>query len=112
MSAASDPASALAACARLRGERDRARSIAVALEAQVARVEALLRSPSPPKFDGAGNFEGFVGGTEHRTVGSHRAWCYQCSEWCWPRDEAGCPCCVQQVSSADLRAALNPEPTA
>jgi hypothetical protein len=41
MSAATDPASALAACARLREERDRARAIAVALEAQVARVEAL-----------------------------------------------------------------------
>jgi hypothetical protein len=22
---------------------------------------------------------------EHRTVGSHRAWCFDCSEWCYPR---------------------------
>lgn len=21
---------------------------------------------------------------EHRTVGSHRAWCHDCSEWCYP----------------------------
>lgn len=21
---------------------------------------------------------------EHRTVGSHRAWCYDCQEWCYP----------------------------
>lgn len=21
---------------------------------------------------------------EHRTVGEHRAWCYDCSEWCYP----------------------------
>jgi len=22
---------------------------------------------------------------EHRTVGSHRAWCYDCGEWCYPQ---------------------------
>jgi hypothetical protein len=22
---------------------------------------------------------------EHRTVGEHRAWCYDCSEWCYPK---------------------------
>lgn len=21
---------------------------------------------------------------EHRTVGPHRAWCYDCEEWCYP----------------------------
>ena len=21
---------------------------------------------------------------EHRTVGEHRAWCYDCGEWCYP----------------------------
>lgn len=25
---------------------------------------------------------------EHRTVGAHRAWCHDCSEWCYP----GTPC--------------------
>ena len=32
------------------------------------------------------NFEGHGGREcgEHRTVGSHRAWCYDCSEWCYP----------------------------
>ena len=28
---------------------------------------------------------------EHRTVGEHRAWCYDCREWCY-RDE-GCIRC-------------------
>lgn len=28
---------------------------------------------------------------EHRTVGPHRAWCYGCSEWCYPSD--GCMGC-------------------
>jgi hypothetical protein len=22
---------------------------------------------------------------DHRTVGSHRAWCHDCHEWCYPR---------------------------
>lgn len=34
----------------------------------------------------ADNFEGheprYCG--EHRTVGPHRAWCWQCTEWCYP----------------------------
>lgn len=28
---------------------------------------------------------------EHRTVGPHRAWCYECREWCYPFD--GCIRC-------------------
>jgi hypothetical protein len=28
---------------------------------------------------------------EHRTVGAHRAWCYDCSEWCYP--STGCKGC-------------------
>jgi hypothetical protein len=24
---------------------------------------------------------------EHRTVGSHRAWCFDCSEWCYSRSQ-------------------------
>ncbi len=23
---------------------------------------------------------------EHRTVGSYRAWCFDCSEWCYPQE--------------------------
>lgn len=36
------------------------------------------------------DFEGHPGRTcgEHRTVGPHRAWCFDCSEWCYP----GQPC--------------------
>lgn len=31
-------------------------------------------------------FHGFKGSPcgEHRTVGSHRAWCFDCGEWCYP----------------------------
>lgn len=29
---------------------------------------------------------------EHRTVGTHRAWCYQCQEWCYPSTSEGLPC--------------------
>ena len=31
-------------------------------------------------------FEGHDGREcgEHRTVGSHRAWCHDCTEWCYP----------------------------
>lgn len=39
------------------------------------------------------NFEGHqpraCGG--HRTVGPHRAWCFDCAEWCYPGDPChGC----------------------
>lgn len=35
------------------------------------------------------NFEGHEprGCGEHRTAGAHRAWCYDCSEWCYPDSE-------------------------
>lgn len=39
-----------------------------------------------PEFDESGHFLGFTGREcgEHRTVGAHRAWCYDCGEWCYP----------------------------
>jgi len=44
-------------------------------------------------FDGAGNFQGHQGSArEHRTVGSHRAWCFEDREWCYPSD--GCLSCT------------------
>lgn len=36
-------------------------------------------SDARPYFHGHGGECG-----EHRTVGTHRAWCYQCTEWCYP----------------------------
>ncbi len=30
---------------------------------------------------------------EHRTVGKHRAWCYDCREWCYPSFEMACIRC-------------------
>lgn len=43
----------------------------------------------------AENFEGHEPREcgEHRTVGPHRAWCFECQEWCYPRVEAGCKGC-------------------
>ena len=36
--------------------------------------------------DTAGNFEGHSPREcgEHRTLGVHRAWCFDCSEYCYP----------------------------
>lgn len=44
----------------------------------------------------APNFEGHQPREcgEHRTVGSHRAWCYDCTEWCYPDDDMGCKGCM------------------
>lgn len=45
---------------------------------------------SAPHLDTHGSFYGFESRDcgEHRTVGPHRAWCFDCSEWCYP----GAPC--------------------
>lgn len=41
---------------------------------------------SEPHMDTHGLFYGFQARDcgEHRTVGPHRAWCFDCSEWCYP----------------------------
>jgi hypothetical protein len=41
------------------------------------------------------NFEGHTPREcgEHRTVGPHRAWCYDCGEWCYPDPEMACARC-------------------
>lgn len=45
------------------------------------------------RFDEQGNFLGHEPRAcgEHRTVGPHRAWCFDCREWCYPED--GCIRC-------------------
>ena len=40
-------------------------------------------------FDADDNFQG------HRTVGSHRAWCFEDREWCYPFDS--CSCCTRRT---------------
>lgn len=37
-------------------------------------------------FDDQGRFQGHDPneGCDHHTVGSHRAWCLDCGEWCYP----------------------------
>lgn len=48
--------------------------------------------------DPEGNFHGHGGPCgEHRTVGKHRAWCYQCSEWCYPDPEMACNGCLHDM---------------
>lgn len=39
---------------------------------------------------------------EHRTVGDYRAWCHDCSEWCYP----GAPCARCELPL--LRALVEP----
>jgi len=56
--------------------------------------------PSPR--DGKPLFMGFslADCGEHRTVGAHRAWCYQDTEWCYPSSPCrGCelPTLRQQI---------------
>lgn len=45
------------------------------------------------QFDDDGSFLGHRPRAcgEHRTVGEHRAWCYDCREWCYPAN--GCIRC-------------------
>lgn len=51
-------------------------------------LDELDAPTAKPEFDGQGNFVGLdLNMTcEHRTVGPHRAWCFQCGEWCYPDD--------------------------
>jgi hypothetical protein len=53
--------------------------------------------------DPAPNFEGHEGREcgEHRTVGSHRAWCHDCTEWCYP--ELPCRGCKIPQLEAELQ---------
>lgn len=48
------------------------------------------------------NFEGFADREcgEHRTVGSHRAWCHACSEWCYP--DSPCKGCELPILRAKI----------
>ena len=39
---------------------------------------------------------------EHRTVGPHRAWCYDCTEWCYPRPEMACKGCMVPMLQAEV----------
>lgn len=52
------------------------------------------------------NFEGHEGREcgEHRTVGPHRAWCYDCSEWCYPGNVGECRGCRLPMLEAKIAA--------
>ena len=56
--------------------------------------------------DEDGHFLGHAGSEcgEHRTVGAHRAWCFQCSEWCYP--EVPCKGCELPKLRAKLKEAV------
>jgi len=43
-------------------------------------------------YDTEGRYLGGPSECQHRTVGSHRAWCLSDHEWCYPR--AMCPGCL------------------
>lgn len=51
-------------------------------------------------LDDRGHFEGWQPREcgEHRTVGTHRAWCYDCHEWCYSHDiSMACVRCERPV---------------
>lgn len=73
-------------------------------EKTLRAAAGLLPEPPDPVFAADGTFHGLAGGPEHRTVGPHRAWCYDVSTWCYPQDP--CPACLPPVDVVDLRAAL------
>jgi hypothetical protein len=64
--------------------------------------------PTQPQYDEDGHFEGyeprFCG--EHRTVGSHRAWCFDCAEWCYPNGVMACEGCLPHLNGRELLDAL------
>jgi hypothetical protein len=52
--------------------------------------------PSPPAREQGAMFAGWSPRDcgDHRTVGDHRAWCFDCGEWCYSYTlEAGCEGC-------------------
>lgn len=55
---------------------------------------------------GDGCFEGYEPREcgDHRTVGEHRAWCFDCRMWCYPGSpgQDGCYGCRQPVLAAIL----------
>lgn len=56
--------------------------------------------PELPKVDWHGATLRECG--EHRTVGPHRAWCFDCTEWCYSRPEAMCKGCRVAGYEAEL----------
>lgn len=56
-------------------------------------VAAATTTAGSRRYDAGGNFEGHEPRAcgEHRTAGPHRAWCFDCHEWCYPHD--GCIRC-------------------
>lgn len=56
--------------------------------------------------DDKNNFEGWLPREcgEHRTVGDYRAWCFDCSEWCYAADEEmACKGCTVSILRAQIR---------
>lgn len=48
------------------------------------------------------SFHGSGGSGEHRSCGPVRAWCHDCSEWCYaPRYELPCQCCAEAKKAAE-----------
>ena len=48
---------------------------------------------------------------DHRTVGPHRAWCFDCSEWCYPMAACkGCELPMLRAQAPEERH-VNPEDT-
>lgn len=68
-----------------------------ASKAMASGARGVRMTPKP-------NFEGHQPREcgEHRTVGPHRAWCYDCSMWCYPHLEMACHRCRIPMLEAAL----------
>lgn len=62
------------------------------LDRILAEQKALPEQPPGPLPNWEGRTPRRCG--EHRTAGSHRAWCHDCGEWCYPREDAMCLGCA------------------
>jgi len=62
------------------------------------------------RYDTAGRYLGGASECQHRTVGSHRAWCLSCHQWCYPR--AMCPgCLLVELAELDELGLIDEETT-
>lgn len=78
-----------------------------ALRAKLDKVRGLLPHTAPIRMAGPDLYDGREGSPEHRTCGG-RAWCYDCSQWCYAK--YGCPCCDPPVDAQSLRDVLDHDP--
>lgn len=64
------------------------------------RKQAAVDRETKKMDDEQDNFHGHRNQDRHRTLGPHRASC-ECGVYCYPRIEAACYCCKEQMADED-----------